>query len=400
MKILFTFQYHQPLVLGGAEISGDLWATALGERAEVMRLAAAWDARPAPRDGLLTFAARGNPRSVSSLLKNVPSAMRAVRAAVREFEPDWVVANSAAAGIWTVAAVRTMRHRPRCAVVLRDYGWWCPTHVCRLTHGAPFPDCGTVRFARTCSHETMELYRSPRHGASYWLGLMARWTWARVSARFAGLADLRLTNSEHLAATWTEREGRRIVALGGGALAPDGDVSTLTDPTARPLTVAMMARGSRGKGAHLFAAAARVLAPQGWRFIAYGDAGDVQEDGVERLPKVSPAEAQAAMAAAHLVVVPSVSPEALGRTAIEAQMVGTPVVVFPNTGVPEAVAPTGGVIASDVHAEALIEALLVAQERLVRGEFDLLLAREWLVERHGVPSVASRLLVELARVPK
>jgi len=400
VNIVFAFQYHLPLRLGGAEVGGDGLARTLEERADVIRVTPSWGGRVRSGPGLRVFRANGNLQSVADNLKIIPRGVLAVRAAATEPRADWIIANSLSAGVWAVLAARTMgRGRPRVAVITRDYGWWCPTHVCRVVHGAPWPDCGTVRFARTCSFETMQRYATKRSGVSYWLALMGRWFNARLTARTGRMADLRFANSADLAARWLEREGSEGVVLGSGV-----PVDELQPPRANgsddelgPFTVALMTRGSPGKGAHLVVEAARELNVDGsWRFVAYGNPGDVDETGVvDRHEALEHGAALAAMAAADLVVVPSVYPEALPRTAIEAQLMGTPVVGTPGAGTPEAIAPTGGLVAARTDSSALAAALREARMRLEHDGFDMPAARAWLEGQHGISVVRTRFLDRL-----
>jgi glycosyltransferase involved in cell wall biosynthesis len=352
------------------------------------------------------FKAGGDVQSVADNLKIIPRGVLAVRAAAVELGADWIIANSLTAGVWAVLAARTMgRRRPRVAVITRDYGWWCPTHVCRVVHGAPWRDCGTVRFARTCSFETMQRYATKRSGMSYWLALMGRWFNARLTARAGRMADLRFANSADLAARWLEREGSDGVVLGSGVPVhelkaprpPEGQGDGDGDGRREPFTVALMTRGSPGKGAHLVVEAARQLNVDGsWRFVAYGSPGDVDESGVvDRHEPLKHDDALAAMAAADLVVVPSVYPEALPRTAIEAQLMGTPVVGTPGAGTPEAIAPSGGVVATRTDSSALAAALREARQRLETNGFDMPAARAWLEARHGISVVRARFLDRL-----
>ncbi len=397
-RILFTFQYYPPLRLGGGEVGGEALAGALGGEADVLGLAPSWGGQVGPRPALKTFPWDGRPGSVADAARMLAVATRAARRTIQAFEPDWILANSPPAAVWSVAAAMSTRPRPRVAVLVRDYGWWCPTHVCRLAQGAPYADCGTVRFARTCATETMRRYRSSRRGPSYWMGLMARWAYARLSAAATRRADRVFTVSQHLADTWTARSGMAALPLGSGVPLPTPRSGAGKGTSG--FTVAFMTRGSPGKGAEILVEAARRLKhPDGdWHFVAYGVAGDVDEQGViERHPPVPHDEALRIMAGSDLVVVPSVYPEALPRTAVEAQLVGTPVVAVPNSGIAEAIAPNGGVLASRLDAEALAQALRDARRRLESGDFDLVEARRWIVHRHGIEGVRDRILEELGR---
>lgn len=405
VRVLFTFQYYPPVQLGGAEVGGKDLADALAREPalEVLRLCPSWGGSVGQGDGLRVFEYGGVERSVGAALRMLPRGIAAVRESIRSFKPSWVVANTLTAGLWTVIAVRTMRNRPRVAVIARDYGWWCPTHVCRITVGEVRPDCGMPRFARTCARETMERYASPRRGLSYWLGLMGRWAYARATAWAARHADVRFANSRDLAEAWARREGSAASVLGSGVpvASCDGDAGERPAREREELTAVFMGRGTPGKGAHVLAEAARELSKtERWRFIAYGSQGDADELGaVERRDPVGHPEAVRIMADADLVVVPSIYPEALPRTAIEAQAVGTPVVVTPSGGSPEAVAPSGGVVARGSGASDLASALREARQSLEEGVFDMRAARAWIEAEHGVAVVSGRLRRALVGAP-
>lgn len=401
MRILFTFQFHLPLKLGGAEVSGDALASAASEASETLRLAPDWNGTTPsdPSKGLKTFRVDGNPRSLPANLKASWHALHKLRDEIRRERPDWIVANSLPAGVWSVAAARTVRARPRVAVILRDYSWWCPTHVCRLTHGSPHADCGTARFLRTCSGETMDLYSSSRKGWSYRLGLAARWAYSRLTAFAGRRADLVLSNSRDLSEVWHNREGTRSRPLGGA-------IAETAKPTAEQsllrgneFVAVLMSRLSPGKGGRLYVEAARLLLDRdpSWKFISYGVAGDVNDDSgaVERRDPVPHDEALEVIRRADVVVVPSIYPEALNRTAIEAQLVGTPVVALAAHGVKEAVAPTGGVTFQRPVAEELATALQLARAAAEAKRFDLAAAARWVRTHHSAERAASRLLEAL-----
>ncbi len=167
--------------------------------------------------------------------------------------------------------------------------------------------------------------------------------------------------------------------------------------------VLLAARLTGWKGQRVVIEAAAKLKPDGVRFILAGDAqgrdGYVKE--LDRLIEARGlkgvvsrvghcADMPAAFLAASVVAVPSTEPEAFGRSAVEAQAMGTPVVVSNLGAVPETVlappevgaeartgwrAPAGDV---DALAQALNSALSLgasAREALARRARDH-------VERH------------------
>ncbi len=117
--------------------------------------------------------------------------------------------------------------------------------------------------------------------------------------------------------------------------------------------VLLAARLTGWKGQKVLIEAARLLRERGVEDVAYVLAGDPQgrEGYVRQLDKAIEAadlagtvlrvghcsDMQAAFLAATVVAVPSTEPEAFGRSAVEAQAMGTPVVVSDLGAVPETV---------------------------------------------------------------
>lgn len=102
---------------------------------------------------------------------------------------------------------------------------------------------------------------------------------------------------------------------------------------------------------------------------------------------------------ADVSVVPSVFPEALGLTSLEAQASGVPVVVSDAGGLPETVLPgESGVVFRNGHADELAASILglladAAKLRTMGGR-----AREWAMERFSWETIASQLEAEYAGV--
>ena len=117
--------------------------------------------------------------------------------------------------------------------------------------------------------------------------------------------------------------------------------------------VLLAARLTGWKGQRVLIDAAKIMVDQGLRDVAFLLAGDPQgrEDYVKELDALIESrgvtgvvrrvghvvDMPAAMMAAAAIAVPSIEPEAFGRVAVEAQAIGTPVVVSNLGAVPETV---------------------------------------------------------------
>jgi len=420
LRLLVIFAFSPSAPIGGAEVSGGILADTLARSAQVRRLAPAWRSPPekgvwsgsssedstnesvdseGPGESFFFGAGGRTGRSYADRIRLLPAAVRAVGQHVRAFSPDWVIASSSDAVPWAVAGARLAfpGKRPRVAAVMRDHGWWCPIHTCRLTRGTPYSDCGTRRFLETCSGEYMERYASSRQGGAYRIGLFQRWLYAGLLRSGLRAVDQVLSVSQDLANAWQERTGKEAVAIGNPVPSLDGVGHLASRPSVDECRVVFMGRGSPGKGAGLLCETMRLLpAEAGWKFSAYGALGDTQESPLlDRRPRVSHREALAVMSRADLVVVPSVSLEALPRTAFEAQLVGTPVVTTNRGGTREAVAPTGGIVVSSCSPGDFAKGLEEARRKLVAGEFDMAAARAWVDTQFAPAAVADRFLTAL-----
>ena len=105
---------------------------------------------------------------------------------------------------------------------------------------------------------------------------------------------------------------------------------------------------------------------------------------------------------AEVSVVPSVFPEALGLTALEAQASGVPVVVSDAGGLPETVSPgRSGLVFENGSVEGLARAVLDVLGDEARRKGMALAAREWAMARFSWDAIAAELesVYAEARVP-
>jgi spore coat protein SA len=116
-------------------------------------------------------------------------------------------------------------------------------------------------------------------------------------------------------------------------------------------------------------------------------------------PTYVDADLAAVYRSADVSVVPSVFPEALGLTSLEAQASGVPVVVSDAGGLPETVLPgESGVVVRNGDADALASSILalLADRKKLRTMGGR--ARAWAMERFSWDTIASQLEAEYARV--
>lgn len=170
--------------------------------------------------------------------------------------------------------------------------------------------------------------------------------------------------------------------------------------------VLLAARLTAWKGQRVLIEAARLLVAEGLRDVKFVLAGDpqgrtgyvesldqqIREAGLEGVVVRTGhcADMPAAFMAASVVTVPSIEPEAFGRSAVEAQAMGKPVVVSDLGAVPETVLTPPAVPDSERtgwtvpagNAEAMAAAIRGALELGVASRNDLALRARMHVERH------------------
>jgi spore coat protein SA len=121
--------------------------------------------------------------------------------------------------------------------------------------------------------------------------------------------------------------------------------------------------------------------------------------GVElRDPTYVDDELAATYRSAAVSVVPSVFPEALGLTSLEAQASGVPVIVSDAGGLPETVSPDSGLIVERGNAEALAVAMQTLLDDPMRTRAMGRRARAWVTDRFSWDRIASQLEAVYAEV--
>ena len=111
-----------------------------------------------------------------------------------------------------------------------------------------------------------------------------------------------------------------------------------------------------------------------------------------REPTYRDAELSEVYRRATVSVVPSVFPEALGLTSLEAQASGVPVVVSDSGGLPETVSPgESGIVFESGNAEQLAEAVLALLHDEPRRRSMAAAARAWAMARFSWDVIAAQL---------
>jgi glycosyltransferase involved in cell wall biosynthesis len=236
------------------------------------------------------------------------------------------------------------------ALTIRDGGIIDAAPVC-LLHGDRMPaDCGAAKLWRHCAIEYAARYAPARRRVATRLAFLGLWLDARLKQRFLRRADAVIGVSQGIVDVY-----RRSGLLGGVARlrvvptipplpVPPGAAEL--DAARRELrrgderVVLYVGKFSPGKGTEALVAAARRLLPTmpDVRFVFVGEGRlDARGDAFRVLGPLPNRLVLALYAAADVVAVPSVIPDALSRVALEAMAAGRPVVATRVGGMPELV---------------------------------------------------------------
>lgn len=259
----------------------------------------------------------------------------------------------------TVAALRAIWHRRRPQIV--------EAHIAYPTGLIAWPIARLLR-------SKLVLYC---HGTDVTVLGLKNWVHRRVSRYLLGRADLLVANSRFISSflqanygvshdrivTWSP--GIDMQRFGGGATSEHD-----------PKQVLYVGRLDEGKGVDVLLQAMALLPNSGLRLRVLGD-GAVRASleqwavdhsiSAEFAGSVPPPSVATALAAAGILVVPSVRPEGLGLTALEGMAAGALVVASASGGLVESVEPgwSGWLVPpGNVAAlrDAIGEAALVASE--------------------------------------
>jgi glycosyltransferase involved in cell wall biosynthesis len=244
-------------------------------------------------------------------------------------------------------------------------------------------------------------------------------TYARLIER---LSDAVVVPSEAMAGAFSTRvrvlrDGSDIAAVRAGVRADRAQVLESLGLPADQLLVAQVGAVSRAKGQHVTAEAFALLAKEGRRpssLLFLGAAAPGQEEELRAALAGAPAGWQASvrfaefgpgdfshLAAADVVVHPSVLPDPYPNAVREALILGRPVVAARTGGIPQLVAEgETGLLVEPGDAPALaaaLKSLLDAPERRARmGEAALRFAAEQL-DVHACKRAFQDLLAEVVR---
>jgi glycosyltransferase involved in cell wall biosynthesis len=423
MKILFATEYYPPFAPGGSPWSIRHLAETLAERGHVLTVVTPGWGGVAREDGpgpaVVRFPVRrrlpaGVALAPTRALVSPSFHLRLCRALVAEARrvgADVIHAQDKHALVGSYLAGRRLG-RP-VFLTLRDVGLICPITTCLLTHEFVPADCSALKLQRECASFYLDHYIGARRlrrarirlnlallYADAWLKNLALRRLDGVIGVSAGLLEI------YLRAGRGRRERARVVYT----LAPPAR-STVGGATramrerhgleGRPAIV-YAGKLSIGKGGPVFLRAAERVArerPDAVFLIAGSDrpAALPASTDVRWLGRVEHDEMGALYAAADLVVVPSVGPEALSRVPLEAAAAGRPTVGARAGGIPEEIVHgETGLVVERGDPEELARAILkVLGDEALRARLGEN-ARRFVGERFGADAVVAALLAAYA----
>ena len=386
MKIALINEFFAPHASGGAEWSTDALARALATRGHgVVVITPNWGAAPVEtRDGFtirrfpLPFVAPRPPGAPPA------HAQRVLSNVARYPCSGWQIARLARAERVDVlhvqnkhmlvpgAIARALTGRPL-LLTIRDTSLIDPAPVCLHHHDRRPSDCGVRKLWRECSAAYFEQYTRGRRGRlrtqlTFLYGwLEATWLRQRVLRGVDGVVGV----SDGILGIYRRSgllEGaRRVETI--ATIPPLGVPSTAADAAAARARhglggkiVLFVGKLSPGKGTADFLTAAEKLHARHPEvsFVLVGE-GQVTVPSVpwmRRLGRLPNADVLALYAAADVVVVPSVIPDALSRVILEAMTAARAVVATAVGGTPELIEDgASGLLVPRSDAAALAAAI-------------------------------------------
>jgi glycosyltransferase involved in cell wall biosynthesis len=355
--ILFVAAYFPPYAPGGAEHSTEALALALQERGQRITVAAP-SLGPLRNETLpvITFRAGLRLRHGQELLRTrvflrpdvqlrlaigYGRAVRASGATIVHCQ-NLVVLPAA----WLAARL----HRLPLVVTVRDLGAVCPLTVCLLSRKRVPHDCGPWRLQRRCVGEYSRAYRTARARTA--VSSLAGFATARLGARLLRDADARIFVGSDLVGL--HRDAGLLTA--GASVHVSGNIASATElgkPGADGANGAheggeyavYAGKISVGKGLGVLLDAVPLILERcgDFRLLVFGRADESwhprleETPGVEYRGSVSRSQVIAAYHGARLAVVPSIWPEPLARTVLEALAAGVPLVATRSGGIGDAV---------------------------------------------------------------
>jgi glycosyltransferase involved in cell wall biosynthesis len=373
VRLVYVSAYYPPYTVGGAEentfaLAGALRARGHDVRVLAPRLGAGEPATDVPVETVevgVSLAAPGRP--LRPRVFDRPSLQRRLARAVTRVAGASDLVHCQSLELLPAAYAGARRAGVPIVATIQDLVGVCPIAVCLLDRDRVPGDCGIAKLERECVPSFLRHYDAgsrARVSAAAFVRFLTGRGRSRLLRRCDGVYSV----------------GSDLGPLYGSAgLLDPARVDVLpnvVEPLAapgpdagdgrRPYAV-FAGRVTPGKGApYLLEAAASVRAEEpDFRLVVAGYAEERwrarlgAEPAVEYLGRVDRARVAALYAGARLAVVPSVWPEPLGRSVLEAALCGVPSVASAAGGLPDTIEDgTTGLLVPPRDADALAAAIL------------------------------------------
>jgi len=410
MRVALVSDHFPPNAVGGAEWSISALVDLLAPHTERLLVLVAADRVEKEetrgplrivrlRPPLLPLTANGRQRAwaLSNPWFTLRTTVRLGRL-LREEKIDLVHAQSH--GVLPAAYLAARRLGVPTVVTLRDTRTLCEPAICLHEHSRVPSDCGHAKLRRQCVDRFLDAARTPAgrlsrlrrkaHFSWLWADNRPRWWCLRRCDAVIGVSQALLNLYRHRGLLDAERS--RLVSIPTPPPTPPADATARREGTRARLglgeapTVLYMGKHSPGKGTNTLRRAwtqAVSRFPEARLVLAGADHPPADAPGLRVLGPVPHQEALDLTLAADLVVSPSIGPEALSRSLVEAAGLGVPVIGTRTGGTAEIVQDglTGllvergdsAALASALEAllsdPALRARLAAGQRQLVTGAF-------------------------------